>query len=221
RRFQAIGRLTDTTSTVVFWHTSQIKSATDLLTKSTVVAVSSMNEIFAARFVLMNRLLNAKIKLVPGYPSSRDYYLASQRGETEGFWIPFITLKQFYSPDLAEKRLNVVLQSATVRDKEMADVSTMVELSSDPEAKQIFRHLGSNDEIGRSLFTTPEVPAARVKLLQSAFQKMLADPSFREEAEKLGLPLSPKSGDDIQKVVLDTFDASPALLAKIRELTKQ
>ena len=102
-----------------------------------------------------------------------------------------------------------------------ADVPTLMELANDPEAKQIFRYLVSNDEIGRSLFTTPEVPAARVSLLRSAFQKMLADPAFQEEVEKLGLPLSPKSGEEIQNVVLGTFDASPELLNKVKELTKQ
>jgi tripartite-type tricarboxylate transporter receptor subunit TctC len=221
RKFQAIGRLTDTTSTVVYWHTSQVKNAADLITKPTVVAVSSMNEIFAARFVLMNRLLGAKIKLVPGYPSGRDYYVAAQRGEVEGFWNPYLTVKQFYSSELKEKKLNIVLQSATVRDKELPDVPTMIELSNDPDVKQMFRHLGSNDEIGRSLFTTPDVPAARVALLRSAFQKMMADSAFRAEAEKLRLPLSPRTGDEVQKIVLGTFDASPALLTKIRELTKQ
>ena len=57
-------------------------------------------------------------------------------------------------------------------------------------------------------------------MLQIAFSKMLADPEFKAEAERLNLPLLPKSGEEMQKVVLDTFDVSPKTLAKIREVMK-
>ena len=97
---------------------------------------------------------------------------------------------------------------------------TVIELAKDPEAKQIFRQLVSNDEIGRSLFTTPNVPPARLRLLRSAFQTMLADPEFRAEAAKLKLPLAPKSGEEMQKTIADMFAVSPETLAKIRELSK-
>jgi hypothetical protein len=49
---------------------------------------------------------------------------------------------------------------------------------------------------------------------------MLADPEFRAEAERLNLPLVTKTGEEMQKVVLDTFDVSPATLAKIKEVMK-
>src|SRR5262249_13999085 len=215
------GRLTDTTSIVAYGQASAVKKAADLFTQPSVAAVSSMNEIFAVRLIVLNRLLGSKIKLTPGYPSSRDYVLAVQRGEADGFWMPLITIQQFYATDLKEKKFNIVLQSGVTRDKSIPEVPTLIELSNDSDAKQIFRYLVSNDEIGRSLFTTPEVPAARLSLLRAAFQKMLADSAFQEEVEKLGLPLSPKSGEEIQNVVLGTFDASPELLNKVKELTKQ
>src|SRR5438105_7084101 len=53
----------------------------------------------------------------------------------------------------------------------------------------------------RSLFTTPNVPPARLALLRAAFHKMLADPEFRAEAQQLNLPLATKSGEEMQKVV--------------------
>ena len=169
----------------------------------------------------MNRLLGTNIKLLGGYHSARDYALASQRREADGFWLPFITLKQSYSDDFTQKRFNVVIQSALTRIDELPDVPTMLELSDDPKVKRIFRYLVSNDEIGRSLFTTPGVPAARMQVLQSAFQEMLQDSAFKDEAGKRGLPLSPKSGNEIQAVVQDSFDAPSDVLNEIRSLTKQ
>jgi hypothetical protein len=49
---------------------------------------------------------------------------------------------------------------------------------------------------------------------------MLADPEFLSEATKLKLPLAPRSGEEVQKIVADIFDISPEALAEIRELSK-
>jgi tripartite-type tricarboxylate transporter receptor subunit TctC len=102
----------------------------------------------------------------------------------------------------------------------MADVPTVLELAKDADAIQVFRHLVSNDEIGRSLFTTPNVPPARLALQRSAFQKMLADQDFRAEAAQLKLPLEPKTGEEMQKVVADVFDISPEVMEKVREVSR-
>jgi len=146
--------------------------------------------------------------------------LASERGETDGGTSTFIGLSQLFSSYIKEKKLNILVQFAIERDPQMPDVATVIELTKDTEAKQIFRKLVSNDEIGRSLFTTPNVPPERLRLLRSAFQKMIADPEFRAEAEKLNLPIEPKSGEEMQKVIADMFAIAPETLAKIRELSK-
>src|SRR3954452_13156295 len=124
------------------------------------------------------------------------------------------------SPPTSRRRSSTFWCSSPSRDPQMPDVATVIELTKDTEAKQIFRQLVSNDEIGRSLFTTPNVPPERLRLLRTAFQKMIADPEFRAEAEKLTLPIEPKSGEEMQKVVADMFAIAPETLAKIRELSK-
>ena len=146
--------------------------------------------------------------------------LASERGETDGGTSTFIGLSQLFSSYIKEKKLNILVQFAIERDPQMPDVATVIELTKDAEAKQIFRQLVSNDEIGRSLFTTPNVPPERLRLLRSAFQRMIADPDFRAEAEKLTLPIEPKSGEEMQKLVADMFAIPPETMAKVRELSK-
>ena len=220
RKFNAIGRLLDTTSVIFFWHTSPIKTVEDLRTLPSTVGISGIYEIPAARMRAMDRFLGMQMRLIPGYPSARDYVMAVEREETDGGTSTYIGLSQLFASYLREKKLNIVVQFAMSRDANMPDVPTVVELTDDPQVRQIFSYLVSNDTIGRSLFTTPNVPPARVALLRDAFRKMLADPEFKAEAERLNLPLVPKSGEEMQKVVLDTFDVSPATLAKIREVMK-
>jgi len=220
RRFLAIGRLLDTTSVLFFWHTSPIKTLSDMLTKPATLAISSINEIPAYRLTAMNRYLGAQLKPIPGYPSARDYVLAAERGETDGGTSTFIGLSQLFSGYLREKKLNILVQFALQRDPNMRDVPTVLELTTNSDATQIFQHLVANDEIGRSLFSTPNVPAARLTLLRSAFQAMLADADFQAEAAQLKLPLAPRSGEEMQKVIANIFDISEATLAKVRDVSR-
>jgi tripartite-type tricarboxylate transporter receptor subunit TctC len=220
RKFLAIGRLLDTTSVIFFWHTSPIKTVDDLRKRPSTVGISGVYEIPAARMRAMNRFLGMQMRLIPGYPSARDYVMAVEREETDGGTSTYIGLSQLFAAYLRERKLNIVVQFAEARDASMPDVPTVIELTDDAEVRQIFSYLVSNDTIGRSLFTTPNVPPARLALLRTAFRKMLADPEFRAEAERLNLPLVPKAGEEMQKIVLDTFDVSATTLAKIREVMK-
>ena len=220
RKFLAIGRLLDTTSVLFFWHTSPIRTLDDMLTRPATMAISSVNEIPAYRLTAMNRFVGTQFKSIPGYPSARDYVMAVERGETDGGSSTFIGLSQLFSGYLREKKLNVLVQFALTRDPHMADVPTVLELTKDEDSTQVFKHLISNDEIGRSLFTTPNLPPARLALLRGAFEAMLADPEFQAEAAQLKLPLAPKAGEEMQKVVADIFAITPEAMAKVREVTK-
>jgi tripartite-type tricarboxylate transporter receptor subunit TctC len=220
RKFLAIGRLLDTTSVLFFWHTSPIKTVADMLHKPSTIAISSVNEVPAYRLRAMTKLLGAPFKTIPGYPSARDYVMAVERRETDGGSSTFIGLSQLFAPYLSEKKLNILVQFALVRDPNMPDIPTVLELTRDAQARQIFSQLVSNDEIGRALFTTPNVPPARLALLRSAFEKMVADQDFRTEASQLKLPLATKTGAELEKIVAANFEISPETLSKLRELSR-
>jgi tripartite-type tricarboxylate transporter receptor subunit TctC len=220
RKFGAIGRLLDTTSVLFFWHESPIKTLDDMLTKPATMAISSVNEIPAYRLTALNRFVGTHFKAIPGYPSARDYVMAVERGETDGGSSTYIGLSQLFSNYLREKKLNILVQFSLHRDAHMSDVPTVLELAKDEDSTQVFRQLVSNDEIGRSLFTTPNLPPARLAQLRSAFQAMIADADFQAEAAQLKLPLAPLSGEELQKIVADIFEISPEALAKVREVTK-
>jgi len=220
RKFLAVGRLLDTTSVLFMWHASPIKTLRDLYDKPSTFGITSVNDVPAYRIKAMNRFLGTQIKLISGYPSARDFVLASERGETDGGASTYIGLSQLFASYLKEKKLNLLVQFSVSRDAVMPDVPTLLELTNNPEVREIFHHLVSNDEIGRSLFATPNVPPTRLALLRSAFQKMIADSDFPAEAEQLRLPLAPKSGEEMQKIVAEALDISPAVKAKITELSK-
>ena len=220
RKFPAIGRLLDTTSVLFFWHASPVKTLADMLTKPATVAISSVNEIPAYRIRAMNMFLGASLKMIPGYPSAQDYVLATERGETDGGTSTFIGLSQLFSGYIREKKLNILVQFAAERDRELPDTPTVLELAKDSETREVFHQLVGNDEIGRSLVAAPNTPPARLGQLRSAFADMLVDPVFVADAQRSQLPLATKSGEDLQKAVADMLDVSPETLARVKNVSK-
>ena len=138
RKFGAIGRLLDTTSVLFFWHASPIKTIDDMLHKPSTIAISSVNEAPAYRLRRWSNCSARRSRSIPGYPSARDYVLAVERGETDGGSSTFIGLSQLYANYIAEKKLNILVQFATERDRDHADIPTVLELTSDPEAQADF-----------------------------------------------------------------------------------
>jgi cytidyltransferase-like protein len=64
----------------------------------------------------------------------------------------------------------------------------------------------------RGLFSTEE----RVNMLRKAFMATMKDPEFLREAEKLAVPIEPISGEELDKLVRDALNVSPAMLPKLK-----
>ncbi len=72
--------------------------------------------------------------------------------------------------------------------------------------------------MGRPIFTTPDVPADRVKVLRDAFDATIKDPAFLEEARRLNLSINPSSGTELQQIVANIVDAPADAKASLARL---
>jgi len=71
-------------------------------------------------------------------------------------------------------------------------------------------------EVGTAFFTTPGVPADRLAALRRAFDATMKDAELLAEAQKIKVGVSPMIGEDLQKLVWEVSNLSPALLEKVR-----
>jgi tripartite-type tricarboxylate transporter receptor subunit TctC len=71
-------------------------------------------------------------------------------------------------------------------------------------------------EVGTAFFTTPGLPADRLTALRRAFDAAMKDPDLLAEAEKMKVGVSPMPGEELQKLVAEVSNLSPALLEKVR-----
>ena len=157
---------------------------------------------------IMNSELGTKFKLVSGYQSTTDIGIALERGEIEGR-NNFNSLKSEHPEWLSSGKINILAQVGFDRDPEFPNVPLIIELAKTGEAKEILKFFSTDIVIGRPFVTSLGVPAERGAILRKAFDEMLKDPAFLEDATKSGIDISPVGGERVQKIVAD-FMSTPA-----------
>ena len=215
-KFTWIGRVASGVNVTAMWNTSKIKTIDDAMkTESTLGATGTGSTVFIYPNVL-NRVMGTKFKLVMGYGGSNEAMLAMERGEVDGHSTSWEAYKSAHPDWIKDHKMNVVVQYGLTRHPDLPDVPTCVEFAKTPEQKQILSAVVNATEIGKSVLSTPGVPADRVEALRTAFTEMTKDPEFIDELEKMRVELTPMSGAKLQELVQEVGNLSPDLIGKIK-----
>ncbi len=79
-KFNWLGSLDRVDGMCIAWHTSPIKTWTDMLTHAFTVGSSGAGSQMDTYPAILNRLFGTKIRVVAGYKDGTDVYLAMERG---------------------------------------------------------------------------------------------------------------------------------------------
>jgi hypothetical protein len=99
-----------------------------------------------------------------------------------------------------------IIRSAPFQPADLpANVPYSAEIAPGAREAQVIRLLVASGQIGRPFIASAAVPPERVRILRDAFNATMHDAQFIAEAQKLRLPLSPKSGEEALKIVEDIY----------------
>lgn len=218
RKFNWLGRMTSTIDVHYAWHTTPVKTLADVKARETIVAATgpASNSTIYPR--VLNEIMGTRFRVIGGFKGTNDANLAMERGEVEAVLKPWEGVKSGDAAWLRDKKITLFVQYGVNRHPDLPNLPTVVESMDNDEQRQIMRLFVSTSEIGRSLLIPPEVPADRVAALRSGFNAMVKDAAFRAEADKLQMEIDPLPGEAMQDLIAQTFDMSPALVERAREL---
>jgi tripartite-type tricarboxylate transporter receptor subunit TctC len=94
----------------------------------------------------------------------------------------------------------------------------MIDLAKTDEQRAMVRFLEVAPRVGMGFWVSPEVPKARAVALRKAFQAMLRDPAFLADAAKRKAPVSPVSGETLDRIVAEVYKTPPATIAKLKKV---
>ena len=148
--------------------------------------------------LIAKEVLSLHVNLVRGYHGAAPMFLAMQRNEVDGQVIGLSSIMAGQRALWDGKELRPLLQFGRLtRLPELPDVPTGRELAKDDKAKALLDFAEMPFFMALPFVAPPGVPPDRAKALQAAFMAMCRDPSFVEEAKKLGLDISPIDGEKI------------------------
>lgn len=172
---------------------------------------------------LLPAALNAyggfKFKIVYGYKGSNDVLLAAERKEVDVIGsIGLATLLVRNAEWITERKSPMVYQAALTRHPLLPHVPALPELALNAEGKSVLSAIAASAEIGRSIVTTPDVPADRLAALRKAFDAMVKDPAFLEQMKKRNITIEPLPGTEVDRISTETMKTPPATLEIIRKI---
>lgn len=199
------------------WHTAPVQKLGDVLTKQLVVGATTPGTTMNDFPTLTNAVLGTKFKIVPGYGSTPLMNQALERGEIEGVaGFGWFALNAQVGPLIKDGKIVILAQFGTTRSRLLPDVPLMLDLAKSPADRQALLLLFGRTEYGRPYFLPPGVPADRVEALRRAFDATMKDAAFVADANRIGFPLDPLTGEQVQAAIADLAKTPPAVVDRVR-----
>ena len=210
-KFNWIGRMAQSTSVTMVWHTAKAMTFADALRGEVTLSATGAGSTVTIYPQVMNELLKTRFKLIMGYKGSGEGMLAMQRGEVDGHSTTWEAVKAVHPDWVPKGQVRVLVQHAINRHSELPNAPTSVELAANPDDRAVMRVIMGANEVGKSYFTTtPGVPPERVHALRRAFDAMIKDPAFIEAVGKIRGEIGALTGEEVQALIaeLDTLPQS-------------
>ena len=153
------------------------------------------------------------MKIITGYGSNGEKVLSVARGDVEMTAGSFETMRT----SIKEEGFKIIGKLGSPHpeiDPKTPDLRDVVSA----DRRKLASLLVAPLEAGRPFYTTPKVPADRVKILRAAFAKALKDPKLLGEAKKARKNISPASPKQMQATNADILGASDEIMAQFKKL---
>lgn len=217
REFLWVGRFSTFASVGVASKRSGVRKLADAKLREVMVGAPAAQAIPAQSPVILNKIAGTKFKIVLGYRSTGDSFLALERGEVDMAGTSMDALRALHWPKLESGDLIPIFVQGVRRLKEFPDVPTLGEFGNDDIEKAFLSVFNITAEVGRSLATPPGVPGDRLAALRKAYEEMVADAAFLADIKKLGIELDLLPGAKLQEVIGASMRMSPQTQEQARK----
>lgn len=217
RGFLWVGRFSSFASVGVASRKSGIRSLADTKAREVTVGAPAAQSVPGQAPIILNRIAGTKFKVVSGYRSTGDSFLALERGEVDMSGTSMDALRALHWQKIESGELNPIFVQGVRRLKEFPNAPTLGEFGSTEVEKAFLGVFNITAEVGRSIATPPGVPAERLAALRTAYRAMVADPAFLADIKKLGIVLDLLPGAELQEVIGASMKMSPATQEQARK----
>jgi tripartite-type tricarboxylate transporter receptor subunit TctC len=169
---------------------------------------------------VLNDLFGWKFKLVSGFRSSADVFLAMERGEVDGICESLDSVKQRKPDWIPNKTVNALLQAGAESPPELKSVPNVMSLAQTDEQRLVLQYLYAGQDIGRPFVAPPGLPPERLKMLRAAFDATMKDPEFVEDVRHNKFELEPEDGTHLAALIDKIYATPKPIVERVSNLIK-
>lgn len=220
RKFTWIGTANQTNVILVVRGDTGVKKWQDLRNISIPMGSTGLGSTAYIMPNLVNSVLGTKMQIVSGYKGSSKTGLAVEQGEVRGAAFNWLFWKSKYERWFQGDKpmARAILQMGHFKDPELPDVPMLKDQIED-KYKPMVKFIAALGLIGRGLAAPPGTPEGAIKVMRTAWEKMIKDPEFIAAAKKRKLRVIPADAATVQQVVNDAISsAKPETVALARKL---
>jgi tripartite-type tricarboxylate transporter receptor subunit TctC len=219
RKFSYVGSANREIDICMIRTDSGVASVEDWKQKEVIVGTGGAGAELTTFYGSISSMLGAKMKVVTGYRSQNDLYLAIERGEIQGrCGGSYLNLVSEHGYWIDQKLVAIVMQIGLGKDRALPNVPLITDLVTDERDQRALQLMLSPNEMGRPYVAPPDVPAERLAALREAFDKAMRDPELLAEAKKQLLDIDPISGARMSELVSSAYAAPGDVVARARAL---
>lgn len=213
RKFTYVGSAVSTNSILWLRKSTNIRTLDELKKAKKEIVLGGLNS--RSQNVVVPRVLNKyegfPFRTVYGYPGFHAVLIALERGEVDGLFSHEGSI-QGTRPDMIASGIVVPIFQTFPIEPNLPVMSSFV---TDPRERDLLRLLNAPSRIGLPTLGPPGMNAEATKILRAAFQKMAADKTFRETADKRGMHVAdPATGEELQAFIAENLVSVPEDVVK-------
>ena len=202
-KFTWIGSMNSELAVCYVWGAKNITTIDQIKQSKLTLGDTSKNSGGYIYTSILRNMSPDTIKLVLGYATTGDIWLATERGEVDGN-CTVVTSLQSQRPDwIEQKKINIVVQFGETKHKDLPHVPTIFELISSENEKKAINFLIASEAIGRPIIGPPGMVADRTAALRKAFLDTMKDPEFLALAEKSKMDMDVVPGEKAAQIAAE------------------
>jgi tripartite-type tricarboxylate transporter receptor subunit TctC len=215
-----VGTPTMETNVCISTQKAKVKTYKELLESELIIGNTGVGTGTYSYPKALNGMLGTKFKLISGFPSSTDVFLAMERNEVDGICESLDSVIGKRPDWIESKKVNVLFQGGVEPNPTLKGVPFIVDLARNADEKQSIEFLYAGQGIGRPFVAPPDLPADRLKMLRDAFNATMKDPDFIADVRKQKLDLEPEDGEHLEALIRKIYATPKPVVDKVSELIK-
>ncbi|WP_421726237.1 Bug family tripartite tricarboxylate transporter substrate binding protein [Bauldia sp.] len=218
--FTFIGRLGTSVVGVATWHTAETKSVEDAKQRATTLAATGRTANSSIIPRALNVVAGTQFEVVEGYKGTAEIVLAFERGEVEGGQVNMSIMERTHPDWYPDKKINLLWQVSLERSDAYPEVPALVEFAENKDGAAVLSLLSASGSIGRSLAGPPGMADETLDIYRTAFEQMLRDPDYLEDADRRNIPTDSLSGEELAGIIVSVLEAPTEVVDVLTEIVK-